>query len=537
MKGKKTLVIAAALLLTLSLFFVPQSTKAAIAGSITIGIIGPQALASHWYPSGMWAGAELAAMEINSSGGIYLSSGPNGAGNYTITLVKGHEHAITGDLGAPEPGKAYDEMIRLCNISDAIVGGFRTECVLKIIQAAVEEEKPYFINGASTSGLTNATTQPYVWRNNPVNSTMLFKTIAGALAGFLIPEKLEPIFGCDHDGNASTPGKVKFAVLAENLEWTYEMFYYLTTPGVYPLVLGESAELAYADMAPATTTDFTTYLDAINASKARLLIHIFSGAAGIPLMAQFGARGIKAMPVGINVMGQLQQHWANTGGGCDYESILNFAGTATPIVPGVTDVFWDNFVGNYSAWPMYTAWGAYDSVHAIAEAFEAIGNTDKVQLKTHLETDYTRQGLNGQFNYTSSHDVYSDDTIPPYHMHVSPLWTSGYIRAMVVQWQVQWDEATPIGGRMEVVCPVDQIYSKKWAIPPEMYPLLEDVNYDGKVDMRDIGITARAFGSYPGHPRWEKEADINFDNKVDMRDIGGTASKFGTTHPLPALPC
>jgi hypothetical protein len=328
---------------------------------------------------------------------------------------------------------------------------------------------------------------------------------------------------------------VRFAVLAENLEWTYEMMYYLTTPGVYELVLGPYASLAYADFAPATETDFSTYLTAINASKARLVIHIFSGAAGIPLAAQFGARNIKAMLVGINVMGQLQTHPYNTGGGCDYESILNFAGTATPIVPGVTEVFWDNFVGNYSAWPMYTAWGGYDSVHAMAEAFAAIGSVDKVQLKNHLEDpSYQRQGLNGIFKYDSNHDVYSNDMASP--LHVAPTWTSGYIRAMIVQWQVQWG-TTPLEGRMEVVCPVDQIYSKKWAIPPEMYPLVEDITYDGKVDMRDVGMAAKAFGSYPGHPRWEKEADINFDNKVDMKDIGAIARKFGTTHPLPALPC
>jgi hypothetical protein len=66
-----------------------------------------------------------------------------------------------------------------------------------------------------------------------------------------------------------------------------------------------------------------------------------------------------------------------------------------------------------------------------------------------------------------------------------------------------------------------------------MYPLIEDINYDGVVDMRDIGTAARAFGSTPGHPRWEKEADINFDDQIDMRDIGSVARKFGTSITLP----
>ena len=47
------------------------------------------------------------------------------------------------------------------------------------------------------------------------------------------------------------------------------------------------------------------------------------------------------------------------------------------------------------------------------------------------------------------------------------------------------------------------------------------------VDMRDIGRAARAFGSSPGHLRWEPPADINDDYVVDMRDIGGIARRFG----------
>jgi ABC-type transport system substrate-binding protein len=61
----------------------------------------------------------------------------------------------------------------------------------------------------------------------------------------------------------------------------------------------------------------------------------------------------------------------------------------------------------------------------------------------------------------------------------------------------------------------------------------EDVNtYTGElldftVDMRDVGRAARAFGSYPGHLRWDPACDVNDDYEVDMRDIGAIARKFG----------
>jgi PKD repeat protein len=55
-----------------------------------------------------------------------------------------------------------------------------------------------------------------------------------------------------------------------------------------------------------------------------------------------------------------------------------------------------------------------------------------------------------------------------------------------------------------------------------------DINNDGKVDMRDISIVARAFGAVPGSPNWDPRADLNGDGKVDMKDIAPVARAFGT---------
>jgi PKD repeat protein len=60
-----------------------------------------------------------------------------------------------------------------------------------------------------------------------------------------------------------------------------------------------------------------------------------------------------------------------------------------------------------------------------------------------------------------------------------------------------------------------------------------DINGDGKVDMKDVAVVAAAFGSYPGHPRWNPDADITGpaylvpDDKVDMRDVSLVAKNFG----------
>jgi hypothetical protein len=62
-------------------------------------------------------------------------------------------------------------------------------------------------------------------------------------------------------------------------------------------------------------------------------------------------------------------------------------------------------------------------------------------------------------------------------------------------------------------------------------PLSGDVNHDGKVDMRDIGMVARAFGVRSTDPEWDPDLDIVKDNVIDMRDIGHAASQFGETIP------
>ena len=56
-----------------------------------------------------------------------------------------------------------------------------------------------------------------------------------------------------------------------------------------------------------------------------------------------------------------------------------------------------------------------------------------------------------------------------------------------------------------------------------------DLNIDGKVDIQDVVVAAKAFGSYLGHPRWNPLADINKDGIVNVIDIVLIAKNFGKT--------
>ena len=58
-----------------------------------------------------------------------------------------------------------------------------------------------------------------------------------------------------------------------------------------------------------------------------------------------------------------------------------------------------------------------------------------------------------------------------------------------------------------------------------------DLYEDGKVNIKDIGIIGKAFGSKPGDDNWNPIADVYEDGKINIKDIGVVAKHFGATYP------
>lgn len=69
----------------------------------------------------------------------------------------------------------------------------------------------------------------------------------------------------------------------------------------------------------------------------------------------------------------------------------------------------------------------------------------------------------------------------------------------------------------------------------DYYPLMTkywnmgDVNHDGKVNIFDIYIIAKAFGSRLGDKKWNAMADVNKDGKVDILDVYLIVKSWGKT--------
>jgi hypothetical protein len=59
--------------------------------------------------------------------------------------------------------------------------------------------------------------------------------------------------------------------------------------------------------------------------------------------------------------------------------------------------------------------------------------------------------------------------------------------------------------------------------------IIGDINGDKKVELKDVYAVAKAYGSVPGHPRWNPLCDINNDGEVELKDYYLTCKNYGKT--------
>jgi len=109
--------------------------------------------------------------------------------------------------------------------------------------------------------------------------------------------------------------------------------------------------------------------------------------------------------------------------------------------------------------------------------------------------------------------------------------TSGFVKGNYTISAYAW----PVPGETDTT---DNTLTDGWIIVAMIGDLTGPEGYpEGKCDMRDVYVVARAFGSHPTHPRWNPNADITGtlpgapDEKVDMRDVYVVARNFGKTDP------
>jgi len=388
---------------------------------------------------GMEEASIMAAEDINDAGGVL--------GRKLIVAF--------GDEGT-EATTGVAEITRLITVEDVdfITGGFRTEIVIPMKEVAMDYKKILIITGAATTELFNSLgsyTMPdykdnvqgnydrykYMFRVMPPNSTLLF-------SGTLIPylrNHLVPMLG----GSEESP--VRVAAVIENLAWcdllneVYEKFFAVG----FGTNMEKVREKAWRP--GHTETDFSSILTAVKDSGAELIVHVFSGEAGLAYVKQWGEMEIPAVTIGINVLSQNSEMWDDTDGKCEYEAFIS-SPPRVNLTAGLIP-WWDRYVGRWGHDPVYTSLGAYDAIFALKDGIEGAGSLDSDDVVTALEGSL-RDTLMGRGGFTRYHDVLIIDSYP---MTEHKEW----VTPLIVQWR---------DGQREVLYPFERTYTTELEIPP-----------------------------------------------------------------------
>jgi hypothetical protein len=365
-------------------------------------------------------------------------------------------------------------------------------------------------------------------------------------------------------------GGVKVYILADNLAWCEDMVRVLVGNVVYPTlsdgspnpygpppspdsVLGPYAQVVGYERPSAVETDFSSFIAHVISSGANVIIPIFSATAGIAYTTFYGTLKPPAVSVGINVEGQKAEYWTITGGLCQYETGLMSLGTRTQLnpVPNVvtgktTVAVWDDYEAAYGHGPIYTMWGCYDAIVALAEpsGLPSLGSWPPASSSTliTLMEATNRTGILGQFKYTDNpvgsgngkgHDLYTDVYVG------TPFWVPapggsgivGQTRSHIPEW---------LNGKMEVVWP--RAYSPYgpalpfatgYKLPSQMYNLADtDLVVDGVVNVYDVATIA----PWQQAPAWYLlEADLDGNGFINILDVARVAKDIGKPATGPNL--
>jgi len=326
-------------------------------------------------------GAQMARDEINAAGGVVI----NGTA-YTVRLfeveTKESTEGETGTTGSANLASAISaDNITFC------VGGFRTEVVQVYRDVAMNAKKLFMNCGAATGSLqfsvvSNYSTYKYWFKSTPYNESFLVKSLlkmtavmGGVLNGTLAAYNatLLPAYQTDASFNHT-----RVEILMENAAWCAVMY---IVAQLYLPAMGFN--VTGAQLVSPTATDISTELNNIKGRNPHIIFTAFSGSVGAVYSIQKNSLGVPGMTVGINVPGQQLNHWANTGGACLGEVLLDTWAENMSITP--TTVAWfNNYVTRFGRYPVYTA-DTYDSVKLVCRAIAATNSLNSDDLIPWLE--------------------------------------------------------------------------------------------------------------------------------------------------------
>ncbi|MDY7035620.1 MAG: ABC transporter substrate-binding protein [Thermodesulfobacteriota bacterium] len=385
------------LMAAITLIAFPGIASASSDKIIKIGVIGPME-----FKAGMqqWAGAQLAAEEINNAGGIMLKGE-----RHKIDLVKKNSNEMRSVTDAVN---AMEGLITVNKVK-FVTGGYKTEAVLAM-QEIIADYKIIYMSAAGTPSLAARLVKSYdkykYWFRGVHLNSVYFTTVKLALLETAIA-KIREDLGIARPKVAMVVDKIKIG--DEIVKFGKAMI-----PKMNAEIVGIWRPSLFA-------TDHTAGLTAIKAAGAHVIFMFLPGPSGTVFAKQWGETQFPAAAVGYITDGFSKEFWQTTDGKCDYLSFWNAYGRVE--INDQSIPFWDNIFKRTGDYPA-THIGTYDVIYILKEAIERANTLDSDALVVALEkTNYI--GPKGRVAYHPRDHKWPHDYI----------WGIGYKTWVCVQWQ------------------------------------------------------------------------------------------------------
>ncbi len=335
-----------------------------------------------------WEGAWLAAYEINQAGGIVV----NGT-TYYIAIT--YEDTNEADINfIPTTGvEAVERLVNDKGIQFAL-GGFKSEAVLAYQEVLMDNEMVFLGCGFTTDIFCQNVLDwydryKYFFRVQPLNATSIaLETFAflAYIGGYLNVNRI--------------------GILYEDLTWTQGLvsaLKWILPDSGFDSITGNLDVAFDLDVSAA---EMGNHLNTLEGAGAQLVIPLISQQAGILMTTQYASLQPNFALVGVDVMAQLPSYWNETGGACEYLTIMK--ATTRTNKTELTIPFWDNFVSRWGHDPIYISIGTYDAMYLYKDVITSSQSFDSDVLVTELEKfnlANPRMGVSGYTAFTKGHDV------------------------------------------------------------------------------------------------------------------------------------
>ncbi len=314
---------------------------------------------------------KIAMDEINAKGGV---------------LGRKLEMTVADETENPETGISAIKKLTADEKADVLIGGYTSGVTLAQLPHISTAKTIYLGVGAASPAITAKVKQDYdkykyIFRVGPINAAHQARQLVDFISGMLIGEL----------------GFKKIAIVGENAKWVQDLVPILKKGA------GEvGADVRMTEFFDSSTSDFSPLLSKVRASEAQFLLVILSHASSDTFAKQWYDARVPIPYGGIDVKSMDGDFFERVGGKSISEVAANFAVRAP--LTAKTVPFFDEFKKRTGRVPVYTAFGAYDAVHAYAQAVESAKSTDNDAVIKALEKT-SMTGVAGTMEFDENHDV------------------------------------------------------------------------------------------------------------------------------------